>query len=256
MASPREKQSEAREKQSEAGGTEAKGSGSSQSATATEERRPDRGDQGEGKTGGNGSAREEGARGRQVARSGGRLAGVQSWPVLLRAGVSASPWELVRRMSEDVEQLFETLRLGEAGIAPGAPGPSELRRSRDTGLSSRTLFAPPIEVQQRPDAVVVRLDLPGVQADEIDVTIDNGNLIISGERRQEHREEREGLVRTEISYGTFHRVIPLPGGADEDRMTAELRNGTLEVTVPIVARERGRRVPVQSQSQGQSQGKS
>jgi HSP20 family protein len=242
-----------REKQSEMGGTERKGSGSSQPATATEERRPDRSDQGEGKTGGNGSAREEGARGRQVARSGGRLAGLQTWPVLLRAGVSASPWELVRRMSEDVEQLFETLRLGEAGIAPATPGPSELRRSRDAGLSSRNLFAPPIEVQQRPDAVVVRLDLPGVEADEIDVTIDDGNLIISGERRQEHREEREGLVRTEISYGSFHRVIPLPDGADEDRMTADLRNGTLEVTVPVVAREGGRRVPVQSRSQGQSQ---
>jgi HSP20 family protein len=233
-----------REKQTEAGGTE------------TEARRPDRGNQGEGKTEGNGSAKkDEGARGRQVARTGGRLAGmgIQSWPVLLRAGVSASPWELVRRMSEDVEQLFETLRLGEAGIAPATPGPSELRRSRDAGLSSRNLFAPPIEVQQRPDAVVVRLDLPGVEADEIDVTIDDGNLIISGERRQEHREEREGLVRTEISYGSFHRVIPLPDGADEDRMTAELRNGTLEVTVPVVAREGGRRVPVQSRSQGQSQ---
>jgi HSP20 family protein len=227
-----------REKQTEAGGTE------------TEARRPDRGNQGEGKTEGNGSAKkDEGARGRQVARTGGRLAGmgIQSWPVLLRAGVSASPWELVRRMSEDVEQLFETLRLGEAGVAPAVPGPSgSSRLGRDTGLVSRALFAPPIEVQQRPDAVVLRLDLPGVEADEIDVRIDNGNLIISGERRQEHREEREGLVRTEISYGSFHRAIPLPEGADEDRMTAQLRNGTLEVTIPVVARDRGRRVPVKS----------
>jgi len=229
-----------REKETKAGGT-----------SATEERRPDRGNQGEGKTGGNGSAREEGSRGGQVTRSGGRLAGMgtQNWPVLLRAGVSASPWELVRRMSEDVEQLLESLRLGEAGIAPAAPGLADLRRSRlgrDTGLVGRAFFAPPIEVQQRPDSVVLRLDLPGVKPEEVNVTIDNGNLVISGERRQEHREEREGLIRTEISYGTFHRSIPVPDGADEEKMTAQLRNGTLEVTIPIEARERGRRVPVQS----------
>jgi HSP20 family protein len=182
---------------------------------------------------------------------GGRLRRqhLQNWPVLLRAGVSVSPWEVVRRMSEDVNQLFEALRLGEAGIAPALAGQAEgraARTGRDAGLTSRGFFAPPIEVQQREDAVVLRLDLPGVDPDEVDVTIEDGNLIISGERRQENREEREGLIRTEISYGSFHRAIALPKGADEERMSAQLRNGTLEVTIPVKAGERGRRVPVKS----------
>jgi len=242
------------------------GASGGSTTTATEQKQSDQSTQKEGRSG-NGSAGSgtqdtgttaversgagEGAGGQATRGRGGRLArqGLQNWPVLLRAGVSISPWELVRRMSEDVNQLFETLRLGETGIAPAVPGSPGLpasRTARDIGLSSRGFFAPPIEVQQRPDAVVLRLDLPGVEADEIDVTMEDGNLIISGERRQEHREEREGLIRTEISYGTFHRSIPLPDGADEEKMTAQVRNGTLEVTIPIVARERGRRVPVKS----------
>jgi HSP20 family protein len=272
-----------REKQTDAGGTGASGTGtggtgtggtgtggtgSAQSTAAAEERRTNQGTQGEAKTGGNGSPatgaqstqgaaverQGEGAGGRGVATRGAgvnRLAtqGLAGWPTLFTSGVAMSPFELVRRMSEDIDQLFESLRLGGTGVAPAATGATGLRTARgarDTGLLGRALFAPPIEVQQRADAVVVRLDLPGVDADEIEIDIEDDMLIISGERRQENREEREGLIRSEITYGRFQRVIPLPRGADEERMTAQLRGGTLEVVIPIAKRERGRRVQVQS----------
>ena len=104
----------------------------------------------------------------------------------------------------------------------------------------------PREVEQRGGDLVVRADLPGLKAEDINVSVDRGLLTISGERRQENREEREGFIRSEISYGTFYRTIPLPEGADENRVAAIFRNGVLEITIPVSEREPGRKVQVQS----------
>jgi HSP20 family protein len=146
---------------------------------------------------GNGSSR--GDTGRSLTR----------WPSLL-AGSPASPWELMRRMSEEMN------------------------------------LVPHIEVEQRGSDLVVRADLPGLKADDINISVDRGMLTISGERRQEHREEREGFIRSEIRYGTFYRAIPLPEGADENRVAATFRDGVLEITIPVSEPEQGRKVQVQS----------
>jgi HSP20 family protein len=108
------------------------------------------------------------------------------------------------------------------------------------------LLVPHIEVQQRGNELVVKADLPGLRPEDINVAVDRGVLTISGERRQEEREEREGFIRSEISYGTFYRTIPLPDGADEERVAATFRNGVLEITIPVSEREAGRKVQVQS----------
>jgi HSP20 family protein len=67
----------------------------------------------------------------------------------------------------------------------------------------------------------------------------------AAESRTSRSESRGTVVHTELSYGSFMRSIPLPDGADENRLSATMRNGSLEITVPIAARERGRRVKVQ-----------
>ena len=154
---------------------------------------------------GNGSRRDE------TQRS------LTRWPTLL-AGAPANPWELMRRMSEEMSQF---------GIAP-------------------PMLMPHIEVEQQGGELVVRADLPGLTAEDINVSVDRGMLTISGERRQENREEREGFIRSEIRYGTFYRTIPLPDGADETRVVATFRNGVLEITIPVSEREQGRKVQVQS----------
>jgi HSP20 family protein len=71
-------------------------------------------------------------------------------------------------------------------------------------------------------------------------------LTLSGERQQEEQEERDGFVRTEREYGAFVRTIPLPEGADENRVSAKFNDGVLEITIPVSKREKGRRVEVQS----------
>ena len=141
-------------------------------------------------------------------------------------------------MSEEMNQLFESLGAGRNAPAR-QPGSSEF------GIAA-PLLVPNIEVEQRGGDLVVRADLPGLKADEINVSVDRGRLTVSGERRQENREEREGFIRSEMSYGTFYRTIPLPEGADENRVAATFRNGVLEITIPVSEREQGRKVQVQS----------
>jgi len=171
----------------------------------------------------------------------GRRGGLQAtrgWPGLLGGGIPATPWELVRRMSEEMNQLFDSL----GGTAAGAAGVVPDRRQRS---GTAPLLVPRTEVIQQPDALLVRVDLPGLAADEIDVTVENGLLTIAAERQQEDVVEGKGFIRSEFTYGTFLRTIQLPDGADEENIVAVVRNGVLEVRIPIGRREQGRRVNVQ-----------
>jgi HSP20 family protein len=173
-------------------------------------------------------------------------------------GIPPSPWELMGRMGEELTQLFESIGgTGMPGTARGQAVAGQGTRGRGAGQGGAVgdvLLIPQIEVEQRDDAIVVRADLPGMNADEIDVTIDDGMLVISGERRDVRREEREGVVRSEVSYGTFYRTIPLPDGADENNIAAVVRNGVLEVVVPVSEAQAGRRVQVRSEDAGTGDG--
>lgn len=159
--------------------------------------------------------------------------------------LTATPFTLLRRVNEDFNQLFDALLRG--GTDPGTGGRTGggALATPGQGFAALAAWTPQIEVERRKDAMVIRADLAGVNPDDVDVTVENGVLTISGERRQERREEREGVVHTELTYGSFMRSIPLPDGADENRLSATMRHGSLEITVPIAARERGRRVEVQ-----------
>jgi HSP20 family protein len=201
---------------------------------------------------GNGGATEYGAEtrqsrqgngpGRQLEHTGrrGGLQATRGWPGLLGGGIPASPWDLVRRMTDEMNQLFQSL--GGTGAGPAGVLPDR----RQMAAGTVPLLVPRTEVIQQPDALLVRVDLPGLAADEIDVTVEDGLLTISGERRQEDVQEGEGFIRSELTYGRFLRTIPLPGGADEDNVEAVVRNGVLEIRIPIEKRDQGRRVNVQS----------
>jgi HSP20 family protein len=186
--------------------------------------------------------------GRQLEHTGrrGGLQATRGWPGLLGGGISASPWELVRRMSEEMNQLFDSL--GGTGAGPAGAVPDRRQTS-----GTAPLLVPRTEVMQQPDALLVRVDLPGLAADEIDVTVEDGLLAIAAERRQEDVQEGEGFIRSELTYGTFFRTIQLPDGADEDNVAAVVRNGVLEIRVPIEKREQGRRVNVQSGQSGSTE---
>ena len=91
---------------------------------------------------------------------------------------------------------------------------------------------PQIEVLQANGQFMVRADLPGLTKEDVKVEITDEFLTISGERKEETEEKREGFYRSERSYGSFYRQIPLPEGAKTENAAATFANGVLEITIP------------------------
>jgi HSP20 family protein len=152
-------------------------------------------------------------------------------------------------MSEDVNRAVESLIVARANTASQAQSTSPMTSRSTASTTDLTDFAawiPQVEVRRQPNMLAVRVDLPGVLPDELDVTVEDGVLTISGERSMERRDEDTGYVRSERSYGTFYRSIALPEGVDESRIEAKFDNGVLEIDVPIVGQDRSRRVNVRS----------
>jgi HSP20 family protein len=144
------------------------------------------------------------------------------------------PFSLMRRMQEDMDRLFEDV-LGGRRQSPGLL----------TG-GGRGEWTPAIEAFQRGNEFVVRADVPGLSHDDLSVEVGDDTLTIQGERKYDHQEEREGLFRSERSYGSFYRVIPLPDGAVPESAKANFNNGVLEIVVQAPPQEvrRGRRLDI------------
>jgi HSP20 family protein len=182
---------------------------------------------------------------REAGRETGGGTGLARRPGALTTAWTASPFDLMRRFSDDLDRLFGSVGLGRLGVAPFAG----LGRDLWAGMPEveQVLWSPQVETFRRGDNLVVRADLPGLERDDVNVEVTDDNaLTISGERRQEAVEDREGYYRSERSYGRFFRSIPLPEGVDADRVEASFKNGVLEVTLPAPKREerRGRKVNV------------
>lgn len=94
-------------------------------------------------------------------------------------------------------------------------------------------WVPEAEVFEREGKLFVRVDLPGVQKEEVTVTTVDGGLTIQGERRCEARKDEGEWFETERTYGKFVRMIPLPDGVKAGDITANFQSGVLEVTVPL-----------------------
>jgi HSP20 family protein len=107
-------------------------------------------------------------------------------------------------------------------------------------------WAPDVETIQRGDEFVVRADLPGMKREDVKLRVTDDALTIEGERRWEHEERREAYVRSERSYGSFCRVVPLPDGAIPDSARASFKDGVLEVVIQAPPKEvsRGRRLEI------------
>jgi HSP20 family protein len=144
-----------------------------------------------------------------------------------------SPFDLMRRFTEEMDHYFARLGMGrgEQGMA-----------AADSGV-----FFPPVEVVERDGNLIVRVDLPGLTKDDVRVEITEDMLTIEGERHSEHEEKQDGVVRSERVYGRFRRQIPLPEGVNADQATANFKDGVLEVTMPAPPRQaRGRQIEIQS----------
>jgi len=153
---------------------------------------------------------------------------------------TSTPFSFMQRLMQDMDRLFEdfpfhrtrttTMMTPRYGETAGAPG----------------IWAPPVDVFERGDKLVVHADLAGLRPDDVRVTTDDGMLTIAGERRHEHEHEQGGVYRCERSYGSFHRGIQLPEGVAPETIKANFDNGLLEVTMPMPKARTpvGRTIPI------------
>lgn len=142
-------------------------------------------------------------------------------------------WTAVGRLSRDVNRLLRHLTQWRVSVAAAGP-----------------LWFPELDVSEGEDAVLIRVDLPGVDPADLQVSVTACGVTVTGQR-PEALHTTHGFRRYERRFGSFRRFIPLPAGADASGTRAVLTNGVLEIRVPLgVACNMDRAsaaVPVQSQ---------
>ena len=99
-------------------------------------------------------------------------------------------------------------------------------------------FAPKVNVEDDGKAIRIHAELPGMEEKDIEVTLTDDGLTISGEKRAEKEEKTKHFLRHEFSYGSFHRLIPVPPGVNAEQVKAKFKNGVLEVELPLPESER------------------
>lgn len=139
---------------------------------------------------------------------------------------TANPFQMMRRFTQDMERLFEDFQ-GFSFPNFFKTDFSPFRMEFD-----KVEWVPQIEVLQNNGQFMVRADLPGLTKEDVKVEVTNDLLTLSGERKEEKEEKREGFYRSERSYGSFYRQIPLPEGAKTENAAATFHNGVLEITIP------------------------
>ena len=111
----------------------------------------------------------------------------------------------------------------------------------ENGITTRDwAFVPAAEWFTRDDEIVVRLDLPGIDAKEVDLTVEGQKLTVSGERKTVREEESHSEVR----YGKFSRAVRLPRNVDPESVNATYKDGVLEITMKAPAGTVARKVPI------------
>ncbi len=141
-------------------------------------------------------------------------------------------WEPARELQsiqQEMNRLFGTL----FDSPTGAGGGGALRR-----------WIPAMDLAEESDHYVLRADLPGLREDEVSVELEDNVLTISGERKSEHEERKQGLYRVERGSGAFSRSLTLPEGVDPESIQARFDKGVLEVRVPKPEQRKPRRVAI------------
>jgi HSP20 family protein len=144
---------------------------------------------------------------------------------LTPVGLVRDPFAMLRQMTSELDRMFDQ---------PAWPlfgGPS-LR----TGTIAESIsWAPEIDVFEKDNRLVTKIDLPGMKKEDVKVEVTDGHLAISGERKRETEEKKERFYRCEREYGSFYRAVPLPEGVKLEDVKATFSDGVLEVSVPLPA---------------------
>jgi HSP20 family protein len=141
------------------------------------------------------------------------------------------PFELLRRLDEDMDRLFDEVW--------GGGGRRSLRGPTRGAGNAPTLWTPQVEMCEQGGKFHVYADLPGLRKEDVKLSIEDDAIVLQGERRSSNQEGERGggFYRSERSYGSFYRTIPLPEGIDSETAEASFRDGVLDVCFDAPARQ-------------------
>ena len=139
------------------------------------------------------------------------------------------PWNALRHLQSEMSRAFD----------------SAMVEAEDGSNVVTSRWTPSVDVREDSGRFVITADIPGVDPEDIEVTMENGVLTIKGERKIETRDEGDsGYRRVERVHGSFYRRFTLPDTADAEAISASGRHGVLEVVVPKRAAVQPRRIAV------------
>ncbi len=150
--------------------------------------------------------------------------------------VRYDPFRDLRTLQEEVNRLFSTnltRGFGEEGIGRGAWNPS-------------------VDIYENKEQIVLEAELPGMNRDEFELSVENNVITLRGERQFEKKDDTDNYHRVERSYGSFTRSFTLPQTVSADGATAEYRNGVLRVTLPKREETKARRIQISGEGSATS----
>jgi HSP20 family protein len=144
-------------------------------------------------------------------------------------------WDPFRELEDVSSRLNRVFGRGGLTMPSGDPG-------KDTMTAID--WAPSVDVSETAEEFVIKAELPGVQKENIKVSVEDGVLRLQGERRQEREEKGKKYHRVERQYGSFLRTFTLPDNVDESKILAEAKDGVLNVRLPKSEKTRAKAVEV------------
>jgi HSP20 family protein len=163
-----------------------------------------------------------------------KQSGSSSVPVKRESSAPAQRGDLVHGWSP--LRMLEELRDEMEGFWRGRGWPGFLRLPKVPGRELAS-WLPTTDVYTSNGNLIVKAELPGLTKEDVEVSVDGGCLVVKGERKEEKEEEDKEYYRSERSYGSFYRRVPLPEKVDASRISAKVKDGVLEVTIPLPATE-------------------
>ena len=141
--------------------------------------------------------------------------------------VRYNPWSLFDQLNRELNNPLATMREDD-----------------DANVATAN-WAPSVDITENEQAFVLHADIPGVEPEKIELTMEDGMLTIKGEKRHEVTENKEGYKRVERSYGSFYRRFSLPDNTDPELIKASGKDGVLEVIIPKVEAKRSKKIDIQ-----------
>jgi HSP20 family protein len=141
--------------------------------------------------------------------------------------VRYNPWQEMNSLQRQLNRLFDDV------MTPNHWG--------ELGNLDRV---PAAELTETDEAIHLKLEIPGMSAKDLDIQVTADRVAIAGERKSETKTEEKGVIRSEFRYGKFQRVIPLPTRIQNTNVTADYKDGILNLTLPKAEEEKNKVVKV------------